>query len=82
MVAIPLDFSCRALVYPLTFGAETMARVTRRELCLSIDGLRMPKHVMFFRSAKAKRDLGYKAQSYSEALKEALVWFRGTGQLR
>ena len=82
MVAIPLDFGCRALVYPLTFGAETMARVTRREPCLSIDGPRMPKHVMFFRSAKAKRDLGYKAQPYSEALKEVLAWFRGTGQRR
>ncbi len=82
MVAIPLDFGCRALVYPLTFGVETMAYVTRREPCLSIDGLRMPKHVMFFRSAKAKRDLGYQAQPYSEVLKEALAWFRGTGLRR
>jgi len=72
----------RPLVYPFAFGAETMARVTRREPCLLIDGPRMPKHAMFFRSAKAKRDLGYKAQPYSEALKEALAWFRGTGQRR
>jgi hypothetical protein len=37
---------------------------------------------MFFRSAKAKRGLGYKAQPYSGALKEALARFRGTGQQR
>jgi dihydroflavonol-4-reductase len=59
-----------------------MARVTRREPFLTIDGLRMSKHRMFFTSAKAERDLGYKARPYSEALKEALAWFRGNGQLR
>jgi dihydroflavonol-4-reductase len=59
-----------------------MARVTRHEPFLTIDGLRMSKHRMFFSSAKAERDLGYKARPYPEALKEALAWFRGNGQLR
>ena len=72
----------RPLVYPFAFGAETLARVTRHEPFLTIDGLRMSKHRMFFSSAKAERDLGYKARPYPEALKEALAWFRGNGQLR
>lgn len=72
----------RPLVYPFAFGAETMARVTRREPFLTVDGLRMSKHLMFFSSAKAERDIGYKARPYPEALKEALAWFRGNGQLR
>jgi dihydroflavonol-4-reductase len=72
----------RSLVYPFAFWAETMARVTRREPFLTIDGLRMSKQRMFFSSAKAERDLGYKARPYHEALKEALAWFRGNGQLR
>jgi dihydroflavonol-4-reductase len=59
-----------------------MARLTRHEPFLTIDGLRMSKHRMFFSSAKAERDLGYKARPYPEALKEALAWFRGNGQLR
>lgn len=59
-----------------------MARVTRREPFLTIDGLRMSKHRMFFSSAKAERDLGYKARPYPEALKEALEWFRGNGQMQ
>lgn len=72
----------RPLVYPFAFGAETMARVTGREPFLTIDGLRMSKNRMFFSSAKAERDLGYKARPYPEALREALAWFRGNGQLR
>jgi dihydroflavonol-4-reductase len=72
----------RPLVYPFAFAAEAMAHVTQREPFLTIDGLRMSKHRMFFSSAKAERDLGYKARPYPEALKEALAWFRGNGQLR
>jgi len=44
--------------------------------------LRMSKHRMFFSSAKAERDLGYKARPYKEALVEALAWFREHGHLR
>ncbi|HEY4847551.1 MAG TPA: hopanoid-associated sugar epimerase [Methylocella sp.] len=72
----------RPLLYPFAFAAEAMAHVTQREPFLTIDGLRMSKHRMFFSSAKAERDLGYKARPYLEALKEALAWFRGNGQLR
>ena len=72
----------RALVYPFAFAAEAMAHVTQREPFLTIDGLRMSKHRMFFSSAKAERDLGYKARPYPEGLKEALAWFSGNGQLR
>jgi dihydroflavonol-4-reductase len=49
---------------------------------LTVDGLRMSKHRMFFSSAKAERDLGYKARPYTEALKDALAWFRANGRLR
>ena len=50
-------------------AAEVMAHVTRREPFLTIDGLRMSKNRMFFSSAKAERDLGYKARPYPEALR-------------
>ncbi|MGH6834202.1 MAG: hopanoid-associated sugar epimerase [Methylocella sp.] len=72
----------RPLLYPCAVAAEVVARVTRREPFLTIDGLRMSKHRMFFTSAKAEHDLGYKARPYLEALKEALAWFRDNGQLR
>ena len=72
----------RPLLYPCAVAAEVMAHVTRREPFLTIDGLRMSKHRMFFSSAKAERDLDYEARPYPEALKDALAWFRDNGQLR
>lgn len=72
----------RPLVYPFAYAAEAMAHVTKKEPFLTIDGLRMSKHRMFFSSAKAERDLGYKARPYKEALVEALAWFREHGHLR
>jgi dihydroflavonol-4-reductase len=72
----------RPLVYPFAFAAQAMAHVTSREPFLTVDGLRMSKHRMFFSSAKAERNLSYKARPYAEALTEALAWFRTNGQLR
>lgn len=72
----------RPLLYPCAVAAEVMAHVTRREPFLTVDGLRMSKHRMFFSSAKAERDLNYEARPYPEALKDALAWFRDYGQLR
>jgi len=72
----------RRAVYPLAFAAEAMAHITEREPFVTIDGLRMSKHRMFFSSAKAERDLGYRARPYLEALGEALTWFRQNNYVR
>jgi dihydroflavonol-4-reductase len=72
----------RGVVYPFALAAEAMARVTQREPFVTIDGLRMSKQRMFYSSAKAERDLGYKARPYPEALGDALAWFRDHGHLR
>lgn len=72
----------RPLVYPLAIAAEAMAHFTEREPFVTIDGLRMSKHRMFFSSAKAETDLGYKARPYREGLTDALAWFRENGYLR
>lgn len=72
----------RHLVYPFAVAAEARARVTRREPFLTIDGLRMSRHKMFFSSAKAERDLGYRPRAYLDALAEALAWFRTNGLVR
>ena len=71
----------RALIYPLDFGAEAIARVTKREPFVTLDGLRMAKHRMYFTSAKAERDLGYKARHAEEGLRDAIDWFRKAGFL-
>ena len=71
----------RAPLYPLAAAAEAIARVTSREPFLTRDGLRMSEHRMFFSSAKAARELGYRARPYAEGLRDAIGWFREAGYL-
>ncbi len=71
----------RRALMPLAMLAEAKARVTRREPFLTRDGLRMSKYRMFFSSAKAERDLGFKARPYQQGLADALSWFREHGYL-
>ena len=72
----------RAPLFPLAWGAEALARVTGKEPFLTADALRMSRYRMFFCSEKAKRELGYAARPYQEALKDALNWFRDNGYLK
>ena len=71
----------RGPLYPLAFAAEAIARVTKREPLLTVDGLRMSKHLMFFTSAKAERELLYRSRPAEEGLRDAIDWFRAAGLL-
>lgn len=71
----------RAPLYPLAYAAEAVAKITGKEPFLTADALNMSKYRMFFSSAKAKRDLGYTARPYGEALKDAFNWFQQAGYL-
>jgi len=42
----------------------------------------MSRQRMFFSSAKAERDLGFRARPYTLGLRDALAWFREAGYLR
>lgn len=72
----------RALIFPIAHGAELAARLTGREPFATVDGLRMAKYKMFFSSAKAERELGYRARPAREALAEAFSWFQRAGYLK
>ena len=71
----------RAPLYPLAFVAEGIASLTGKEPMLTRDALKMASHHMFFSSAKAETELGYKARPYREALADALAWFGKAGRL-
>jgi len=71
----------RAPLMPLAFAAERLARLTGKEPLLTLDGLRMSRYRMFFTSAKAERDLGYRSRPYREGVVDALSWFRTAGYL-
>ena len=71
-----------APLYPLAFVAEGVGLITGREPFLTLDGLRMARHHMFFNDAKARRELGYSARPYREGIADAITWFRRHGYLR
>jgi dihydroflavonol-4-reductase len=72
----------RQLIYPIAYGAEALARITQREPFVTVDGLKMAKYKMFFSSAKAERELSYRARPAAEALRDAYRWFLEAGYLR
>jgi dihydroflavonol-4-reductase len=41
----------------------------------------MAGHHMFFSSARAEAELGYRARPWEEALADAIKWFRGAGMI-
>ena len=70
------------LVLPVAYAAEAWARLTRGgEPFVTLDGLRMARKRMFFSSAKAEAELGYKSRPPQEALGDAVEWFREAGYL-
>ena len=72
----------RTVIYPIAFGAELAAKVSGVEPFVTLDGLRMARHRMFFDDAKARRELGYVTRPYGEGLFDAIAWFRSHGALK
>jgi len=72
----------RALIFPIAYGAEAVAHFTGREPFVTTTGLKLAKDRMFFSSAKAERELGYRARPYGEAITDAIAWFRDNGYLK
>jgi dihydroflavonol-4-reductase len=56
--------------------------VLRREPRVTIDAVRMGRKKMFVSSAKAERELGWKAVSVDAALRRAVQWFQDNGYAR
>jgi dihydroflavonol-4-reductase len=71
----------RAAVYPLAVGAELWAHLTGREPFVTRDGLRMAAKKMYFSSAKAEAELGYRHRPPKDALADAIDWFGTQGYL-
>jgi dihydroflavonol-4-reductase len=72
----------RGPLYPLAHAAEAFARISGKEPFVTVDALKMSEHHMFFSSAKAERELGFRARPYAEAIADALAWFREAGYIK
>jgi dihydroflavonol-4-reductase len=70
------------LVLPIAYVAEGFARLTGRSGRITLEGVRMSRKKMFFSSAKAARELGYRWRPPVQAFEDAIRWFRGNGLLK
>ncbi len=66
-------------IWPIALVAEALGRMTAREPFVTLDGLRMARHKMFFSSAKAMGELGYAPRPAEQGLADAIAWFRDAG---
>src|SRR5262245_31804546 len=71
-----------APLFPLAFCAELWARLVGKEPFLTLDGLRLARHHMFFSDAKARKELGYSSRPYRDGIADAIAWFRQAGYVR
>jgi dihydroflavonol-4-reductase len=70
-----------AVVLPVAYAAEAWARLSGREPIATVDGVRLSRKLMFFSSARAERELGYRPRPAACALADAATWFRAAGYL-
>ncbi len=66
-------------VYPVAVAAEAVARITKREPRVTLDGVRMSKKHMYFSSRKAQRELQYRWRDPRFAIAAAVDWFKSNG---
>jgi dihydroflavonol-4-reductase len=71
-----------AAVLGLAYAAEAFAKVSGRAIRINVEAVRMSEKRMYFSSAKAARELGYRWRPPIEALADAVLWFRARGLLR
>lgn len=68
------------LVLPVAYLSEWLARLTGGpEPLTTVNGVRMSRKAMYFSSDKARAALGYRHRPASEALSDAVDWFRDHG---
>jgi dihydroflavonol-4-reductase len=70
------------VVLPIAYLAEGFARLSGRSGRITLEGVRMSRKKMFFSSAKAARELGYRWRPPMQAFEDAIRWFRDNGLLR
>jgi dihydroflavonol-4-reductase len=69
------------MVLPIAYLAEGYAKLSGSSGRITLEGVRMSRKRMFFSSAKAVRELGYRWRPPGEAFEDAIRWFRERGEL-
>jgi dihydroflavonol-4-reductase len=71
-----------AAIWPIALIMEKTAAFTGIEPLATRDHLKMARKKMFFSSAKAMRELGYRPRPARAAVEDAVAWFKVNGMLR
>jgi dihydroflavonol-4-reductase len=71
-----------AVVWPAALVMEKLAGVTGIAPMMTRDHLKMARKKMFYSSAKAMSELGYRPRPVRLAVEDAVAWFRTNGMLR
>ncbi|NQW00460.1 MAG: NAD-dependent epimerase/dehydratase family protein [Rhodospirillales bacterium] len=67
-------------ILPIAYVAEAWTRLVGGDTpFVVVDGVKMAKKKMYFSSAKAARELGYTARPATQALDDAISWFKSEG---
>jgi dihydroflavonol-4-reductase len=70
-----------AAVLPIAYVAEGFAKISGRSGRVTLEGVRMSRKRMFFSSAKAVGELGYRWRPPLQAFEDAVRWYRERGLL-
>ncbi len=68
-----------AVAYAFATVDTAIATVRGTTPLAPLDAVKMAKHYMWFRSDKAKKELGFAPRSAESALKDAAEWYRANG---
>ncbi len=68
-------------VLPVAHLAEACARISHRTPTITVAGVELSRHWMYFSHRRAETELGYHARPAREALADAIQWFRNHGYL-
>jgi dihydroflavonol-4-reductase len=63
-------------VLPIAYLVEGAARALGRTPPVTVDSVRMAKKHMYFTSARAARELCYRWRAPTQAIRDALIWFK------
>jgi len=67
------------VLIPIAYLAEAWARLTGGTPRTTVDGVRLSRKRMFFTSARAEQELGYRSRGGRAALRDAAAWFTTHG---
>jgi dihydroflavonol-4-reductase len=70
------------VVLPIAYLAEAWARITGSTPRTTVDGVRLSRKRMYFSSARAESELGYRSRGGRAAIRDAASWFSTNGYLQ